>query len=94
MTPEQIEAVARKRAGAKMGWYIHAAVFVAVNLFLYVSSAYGWRSRPFGWAPFVGWGFGLALHGISAFVLARGSELRERMVRRERERIEREQNRR
>lgn len=90
MTPDDLEAIARKRAGAKLGWYLHAAVFVGVNLFLYVSSTYGLRARPFGWAPFAGWGVGLALHGISVFVLAQGSSLRERLVRRERERLERE----
>ena len=26
------ERLARRRAGAKMGWYIHAAVYLAVNL--------------------------------------------------------------
>ena len=27
----RIERLARKRAGAKMGWYVHALVFVCVN---------------------------------------------------------------
>jgi hypothetical protein len=41
----------------------------------------------------MGWGLGLALHFVSVFVMGRGSGFREQMVRRERERIEREQNR-
>ena len=31
MSPEAINRLARKRAGAKLGWYTHAAVFVLVN---------------------------------------------------------------
>ena len=29
-----LERLARKRAGAKLGWYLHACVYVLVNLFL------------------------------------------------------------
>ena len=88
---DPIERLARRRAGAKMGWYIHATVFVAVNLMLVLLAASSGRD----WAifPAYGWGLGLALHFISVFVLGKGSGLREQMVRRERERIEREQNR-
>ena len=47
----------------------------------------------FGWSigPVLGWGFGLAMHGISVFVLGKGSGVRERMVQRERERLLRQQ---
>jgi hypothetical protein len=31
MSPEDFDRIARKRAGAKLGFYIHAFVFVAVN---------------------------------------------------------------
>jgi hypothetical protein len=93
-TPEEIETLARKRAGAKMGWFIHATVYVAVNLYwLLASSMFGYGSRPWSMAPSLGWGFGLVLHGLSVFVLGRGSGLRERMVQKERERLLREQNR-
>ena len=49
-----LERLARKRAGAKMGWYIHATVYVAVNLLLVMLSVMSGR----GWAvfPAVGWG--------------------------------------
>ena len=32
LSPEEIERLARKRAGAKLFWYVHAAVYVLVNL--------------------------------------------------------------
>jgi hypothetical protein len=40
--------------------------------------------------PVLGWGVGLVLHGVSVFLLGAGSPWRERMVQRERERLQRE----
>ncbi|MBV7544470.1 2TM domain-containing protein [Acidovorax sp. sic0104] len=91
MTPEDIEQLARRRAGAKLGWYVHAAAFVVVNLVVFGMSRYGLGNRPWSVFPLLGWGLGLALHGISVFVLGTGSGLRERMVHKERERLLREQ---
>jgi hypothetical protein len=89
---EEIDRLARKRAGAKLGWYVHACLYVVVNLFMFGISRYG--HRPWSIYPVFGWGLGLVLHGISVFVLGRGSGLRERLVARERERLLREQERR
>ena len=36
---KELERLARKRAGAKLGWYIHASVYIAVNLLLAALSA-------------------------------------------------------
>ena len=36
LTPEALEKLARKRAGAKLGWYAHASVFVLVKSLLIV----------------------------------------------------------
>ncbi len=89
-TPEEIDRIARKRAGAKLGWYTHAAVYVLVNLFLFVISADGLGTgrRPWSMFPALGWGLGLVLHGVAVFVLGTGSGLRERMVQREREKLQ------
>ena len=89
-TPEEIDRLARKRAGAKLGWYLHALVYLVVNAGLLAMSSYGFGRRPWSVFPALGWGLGLALHGISVFVLGRGSPLREHLVRKERERLERE----
>jgi 2TM domain len=94
LTPEEIDRIARKRAGAKLGWFIHAAVFVAVNVFLYAASEYGFGQRAWSVKPLLGWGLGLALHGISVWFLGAGGELRERMVQKERERLQNQQDRR
>jgi hypothetical protein len=92
LSPEEIETLARKRAGAKLGWYIHATVYVLVNLFIFSISKYGFGHRPWSVFPLLGWGVGLALHGISVFILGTGAGLRERMVQKERERLQSQQD--
>lgn len=91
LTPEALEQLARKRAGAKLGWYVHATLYVLVNLLIFSMSHYAYGNRPWSLGPLLGWGLGLVLHGVSVFVLGSGSSLRERMVQRERERIARAQ---
>lgn len=91
LSTEEIDRIARRRAGAKLGWYVHAAVYVLVNLFLFSISEYGFGTRAWSVKPLLGWGLGLALHGISVWFLGAGVEFRERMVRKERERLQRQQ---
>jgi hypothetical protein len=93
LSSEELEQLARKRAGAKMGWYIHAAVYVVMNLFIFSISQYGFGTRRWSIYPLLGWGVGLALHGIAVFFLGKGSGLRERLVQREREKLLRERDR-
>jgi hypothetical protein len=93
LTPDDMERLAHKRAAAKLGWYVHALVYVVVNLLLFALSTYAFGHRPWSAFPAVGWGIGLALHGISVFVLGDGSSLRQRLIQRERERLHREQER-
>jgi hypothetical protein len=88
LTPLQnpaLEQLAHRRARAKLGWYIHATVYVAVNLLLAALSALSGRH----WAvfPAVGWGLGLAVHGAVVFLVAGGAGLHERLIERERSRL-------
>ncbi|MFO1245857.1 MAG: 2TM domain-containing protein [Ramlibacter sp.] len=93
LTPDEIDRLARKRAGAKLGWYVHATVYVLVNLMIFGMSQYAFGSRPWSVFPLLGWGLGLALHGVSVFMLGAGGGLRERLEQKERERLLRAQNR-
>lgn len=87
---DNIERLARRRASAKLGWYIHAGVYIAVNLLLAMLSAMSDRH----WAvfPALGWGIGLAIHGVVVFVLTGGGGLHDRLVERERERLAPQRN--
>ncbi len=82
-----LDQIARRRAKAKLGWYLHAAVYLMVNTGLVALSVATGRH----WAvfPLLGWGLGLALHGLAVWVFAPGSPLMGRMVARERQRLER-----
>lgn len=85
LSAEALERLAQRRARAKMGWYAHASVYLLVNLLLVTLSASSGRH----WAvfPALGWGLGLLVHGVSVFLLASGSDLHERLVQAERNRI-------
>lgn len=85
MNADTLERRARHRAKAKLGWYTHAAVYLAVNLGLMLLSLSNGRH----WAiyPALGWGLGLLLHGISVWFLSPGNALLERMVAHERARL-------
>ena len=91
LSPEDIDRLAHKRAGAKLGWYLHATVYVLVNLMIFAMSKYAFGTRPWSVFPLLGWGLGLALHGVSVFMLGTGSGLRERLVQKEREHLQRQQ---
>ncbi len=85
LSPDQ-EHLARKRAGAKMGWYIHASVYALVNLALLVKSA----AMGQHWAlyPAFGWGLGLLVHGFVVFFAGSGSGLHASLLARERQRLQ------
>jgi len=89
LSNDDIDRLARRRAGAKLGWYTHAAVYLIVNLLLFAMSEYALGERRWSIYPLLGWGLGLTLHGVAVFVLGAGSGLRERMVDKERERLRR-----
>ena len=58
---------------------------------MFMASIYGLRQRPWTIFPAMGWGLGLALHGVAVFLLGAGSSLREGLVQKERERLQRQQ---
>ena len=88
MNDHDIESLARKRAGAKLGWYTHAGVYLLVNLLLATLSLSSGRH----WAiyPALGWGLGLLVHGVVVFLFTNGADLHSRLLQHERERLARD----
>ena len=82
-----LERLARRRAGAKMGWTVHALVYVCVNAGLALIS---WRSGQDWFVfPLAGWGLGLAIHGAVVWLSAGGAGLHERLLQAERAKLRR-----
>jgi hypothetical protein len=87
---DSIESRARRRVNLKMGFIIHASVFLVVNAFLYLydHALGGTRWSHF---PLWGWGLGLAIHGVVVLIRLQGEGLRSSMLAREIERLRREE---
>lgn len=68
MSEKEIYKIANRRANVKLGFYIHLTVFMTVNLLMLSINLL--TTPNFFWAafPFLGWGIGLALHGLGIFV--------------------------
>ena len=83
---QRLDRLAHRRARAKLGWFIHAAVYAAVNAGLVALSLGSGRH----WAvyPLLGWGLGLFFHGLAVWAFAPGGSLMGRMVERERARLQ------
>ena len=78
---------AKRRVARKMGFLIHLTVFVLVNAGLWLlGSVQGGGARWNHW-PLMGWGLGLAIHGIVTFLSLSGDGMRERMLDAELERL-------
>ena len=78
---------ARRTVDAKIGFYIHLAVYVVVNILLVAinlthSPQYLW----FLW-PLFGWGIGIFFHALGVFVFRSGLAVKERMIEREAEKL-------
>ena len=82
---EDLDKIARRRAGAKLGFYLHASIFAVVNLALYLINTELNPGRLWHVWPLAGWGIGIAFHGLGVFFLGSGSSLRQRMIERERQ---------
>ena len=79
----QLEREARKVASARLGWYVHALVYLCMNVLLALLSSMTGKH----WAVFppMAWGIGLAVHGAVVVVVTGRAGLHERLVPRERE---------
>lgn len=74
---------AKLRVEARIGFFIHLAIYMAVNVLLVIINLttdpqYLW----FKW-PLIGWGIGVIFHAVGVFFLSVGSMAKERMIEKE-----------
>ncbi len=85
MNDIELHKLARKRVALKTGFAIHLLVYILVNAGLVVLSLS--RGGSWHWSPLLGWGLGLAIHGLVTLLNLRGQGLRDTMVAAEVERL-------
>jgi 2TM domain len=83
---DDLKRIARRRAGAKLGLYIHAGVYIAVNAALAAVQLQTTPQIHWNLWPLAGWGLGLAIH--ATVVLLAASGLRAKMEAEELKKLE------
>ena len=74
---------AKKRVEAKIGFYIHLAVYVGVNtLLIIINILTSTQELWFKW-PLIGWGIGVFFHALGVFAFTGRSSIKERMIEKE-----------
>lgn len=87
MQNQDVYKTARRRVEAKLGFYIHVAIYVIVNaLLVFLNLTYTPQYLWFLW-PVLGWGIGIFFHALGVFIFPSGSPIKERMIEREIEKL-------
>jgi len=74
---------AKRWVEAKIGFYIHLAIYVVVGtVFITINMTSSVQYFGAKW-PLLGWGIGLVFHGIAVFLLRGKSPITDRMIERE-----------
>lgn len=84
-TDSDLKRLARKRVKARLGWMMHATVYVCVMTGLTLLGMSQGKAWPI--YPALGWGFGLFMHGMGVFFVGAGGAVREQWVEREHQRL-------
>ncbi|MCK8462426.1 2TM domain-containing protein [Aliiroseovarius sp. S1339] len=74
---------AKKRVEAKMGFYTHLSVYVAVILFLAVIDFVSSPGTIWVQWPMMGWGIAVVLHALAVFVFPGRYAVTEKMIEKE-----------
>jgi hypothetical protein len=74
---------AKKRAEAKIGFYIHLAVYITVNIVLVAVNLLTYPQYIWFKWPLMGWGIGVFFHAMGVFVFTGKSAIKEKMIEKE-----------
>lgn len=83
MTKSEEYQKAKKRVEAKLSFFIHAAIYCGVNAILMVINLTSSTGKIWFIWPLLGWGAGLALHGVLVFMGQNQWSLKEKMIKKE-----------
>lgn len=74
---------AQARVEAKLGFFVHLAVYAGVNLLLIIINLVTAPRHLWFYWPLIGWGIGLFFHALKVFAFTGGSVIKERMIEKE-----------
>lgn len=83
MENQEVYQRAKKRVKAKLGFYIHLAIYMFVNTAIIVINMSAFPEYFWFIWPLLGWGIGVFFHGMEVFVFSGGSSVMERMIEKE-----------
>jgi 2TM domain-containing protein len=72
MQDQQMYNSAKRKVRQIRGFYIHATIYVLVNVLLMAVNLGTSRGKIWFFWPLLGWGIGLAAHGLSVFEFGGG----------------------
>jgi len=87
ISEEELYRQASKRVEEKKGFYIHFAVYIAVNIMLVIIWAVTGAGFPWFVFPLGGWGIGILFHFLGVFVFSQQSNWERREIEKEVERL-------
>ena len=74
---------ARRRAGAKLGFYLHFAIYVTINIVLIAINFATTPQHLWFWWPLLGWGIGLFFHGLAVFAFSENAPMMKHLIEKE-----------
>ena len=84
---QELRQEARKRAKVKLSFFGHLAIYVVVNIFLVVVNLLTAPESLWFYWVLMGWGIGLAAHGIAVYATHIGQNLLGRLEKGEMDRL-------
>ena len=75
----ELRRLAERRAGARLGFYRHLAVYLGVNALLLVINLLTSPGTLWFYWPLLGWGVAIAAHAARVYRVGRGPGLRQRL---------------
>ena len=83
MEKQSVYEKAKERAEAKLGFYTHLGVYVAVNSLLTAINLITLGRYSWAMWPLMGWGLAVAIHALRTFIFPGDSAIKEQMIERE-----------
>jgi hypothetical protein len=87
----ELETIATKRVQARMGFFVHLAMYLVMNTGLVAIWYFTGHGYPWFMWPLLGWGIGILAHGVS-MLIGPGSSAERRAIDRELHRLRRAQS--